>query len=467
MNKNILAIGITLLFIISAVTPMTVGYKVYKSNDKIITRDEFKQPLNDPLETEWPMYQNDASNTGYSHTSFPDSFNKLWFKSYIKDMNINMISTFASPVASNGKIFIPGDTPDLSHGVLCVLNQSNGSLIWKKEMPINPNAIGGFHSSRSPAVYKGKIFTTLGCFPTFKGKSKIVALDENTGDTLWEKSYFGMSYYSSVTLADDKVFICGHLSFCPISLLYVFDANNGNLLWRKTFRGYIETTPVVYDNKVIVASGKISGAILFGYYPGFSGKSRVYAFNIDNGERIWMNKVKGHLVQCSPVAANGKLFVPSTIMITHWLGISRISTLDLDTGEEIWYHNMIQERGGGWPSTISTPSVAYGKVFVTDTNSWLHVWDQESGELIWEKQIISDDPSLGSGVFASPIIIDEKVIVGANTDSNIKYNELFMFNESTGDLMWSIKFDGDSVAPFIVSNEMLFVINEVGIFAFG
>jgi len=467
LNKKTFATGITFLFIISTITPIAIGYKATNYDYEILTQGELIQSIDNPFESDWPMYQHDALNTGYSQTSFPDSFNKLWFKSYMKDLNINMVSPFASPVTSNGNIYIPGDTPDLRYEVLCVLNQSNGSLIWKKVMPINPNATGGFHSYRSPAIYKGKIFTTLGCFPTFKGKSKIIAYDENTGDTLWEKLYFGLSYYSSVTVADDKIFICGHLSFCPISLLYVFDANNGDLLWRKIFRGYIETTPVVYDNKVIVVSGRVSGAILLGYYPKFSGKSRVFAFDIDNGEKIWMNKIWGHLVQCSPTASGGKLFVPSTIMLTHFLGISRLSTLDLDTGEEIWHRNVIQERGGGWPSSISTPSVAYDKVFVTDTKSWLHVWDQETGELIWEKEIIPDDPSLSSGVFVSPVIIDGKVIVGASANSGFSYNELFMFNESNGEYIWNLKFYGESYAPFVVSNEMLFVLNVDGIYAFG
>jgi len=45
-----------------------------------------------------------------------------------------------------------------------------------------------------------------------------------------------------------------------------------------------------------------------------------------------------------------------------------------------------------------------------------------------------------------------------------------MFNESSGELIWNIKLNGSTSAPFIVSNEMLFVndgFNKRGIFAFG
>jgi len=508
MKKHLLIIGIISLFLVSAITPIAFGSNIRKSNEESMVKSinfdsyhiseitsntphitldditdsdiiesnqidipkETPKSLVGPMDSDWPMYQHDAANTGYSQASFPNSFNQIWNKSYEEDLNITMISMFTSPVTSNGKLYIAGDFPDSEQekwsSIILALNQSNGSLIWKKVIPINDNAGFGFQSFHSPAVYEGKIFTVFGCFFTFMSKSKIVALDENTGDILWEKSFFGTSWYSSVTVADDKVFVGGHFTFFPISWLYVFDADNGDLLWRKTLIGYLESTPVVYENKVFVAAGPISGLVLFNNaLPLFSGKSRVYAFDIDDGQEIWMKQVKGHLVQCSPVAVNGKLFVPSNMFILRRWWICRISALDIETGEEIWYHDMNQEKGASWPSSISTPSVAYGKVFVTDSDGWLRVWSQESGDLIWKKEIYSDGCCVA---FASPVIIDGKVIVGANANSSIWYNELFMFNESSGEYIWNIKLDGDFDGPFIVSNEMLFANDGWnGIFAFG
>ena len=471
-EKNIFAIGIIILFIIPAVTPMVVGYKVINSNDKIIIQEDLKQLLNDPLDSSWPMYQCDAANTGYSNASFPNSFNQIWFKSYQQIFNTSIVSLFASPVTSNGKLFITCDKPehdDRRYGVICALNQNNGSLIWKKEIPINANALSGFYGFHSPAVYNGKIFTVLGCFLTIMSKSKIVALDENTGDVLWEKSFFGMSYYSSVTVADDKVFVCGHLTFSPISWLYAFDTNNGDLLWRKTLFGYLEVTPAVSENKIFVATSRHSGMLLTkNLFPKFSGKSRIYAFNIDNGLKIWMKQVKGDLIQCSPAVSNGKLFVPSNIFVLNKFWYCRISSLDVETGGEIWYRDINQEKGVMWPSSISTPSLAYDKVFVSSSSGWLRAIDQESGDLIWEIEIKPNVLLAGSCVSASPIVIDEKVIVGANADTCIRNNEFFMFNESSGEYIWSIKFDGKSYAPFIVSNGMLFVNDGWnGIYAFG
>ena len=470
MKKTILILGIIFLLIIPALTPITVSYNISKTHNKIIIKEDVKQSLNIPVDSSWPMYQHDAENTGYSQVTFPNSFNQTWFKSYEEDLNINMLSIFASPVSSNGKIFIPGDMA--GSGIICALNQYNGSLIWKKEIPLNPNAINGFLGYHSPAIYKDKVFTVLSCCYTFRSRSKIVALDENTGDIIWEKSFFGASWYSSVTIAEDKVFVCGHLTFWPISWLYVFDANNGDLLWKKTLFGYIETTPVVSDNKVFVAPGKISGLILFISPPFFSvfnsGNSRVYAFDINNGEKIWMKHVKGHLVQCSPTISDGKLFVPSNDynkLKNYW--ICMLNALDVETGEIIWNHDMNQKLGM-WPTSISTPSVAYGKVFVTDSDACLYVWDQDSGDLIWEKEIYPENMYASSNVFASPVVIDEKVIVSASENYTISNNELFMFNESNGEHIWNLKYEGESWNPFIVSNEMLFVNDGWnGIFAFG
>jgi outer membrane protein assembly factor BamB len=478
MKNHLLIVSILILLISSTFAPISLGSNVI--NSKVIDYIETNESLDGPpIDSAWPMYQHDAANTGYSQASFPDTFNQIWFKSYQEDFNKSMDSFSASPVASNGKIFITGESleqDDWGDGVICALNQNNGSLIWKKVIPpFNDNAGFCFHGWRSPAVYEGKIFTTLGCFWTFDCRSKIIALDENTGDILWEKSFFGTSVYSSVTVADDKVFVVGHLTFFPISWLYVFDVNNGDLLWRKTLWGYIETTPVVYDNKVFVAPGKVSAMLTTpGSFQLFSGNSRVYALNIDNGEEIWMKRVKGHLVQCSPVAANGKLFVPSNMFILRRWWICRISALDADTGDEIWYHDMNQKKGGTWPSSIPTPSVGYGKVFVTDSDGWLRVWEQESGDLIWKKEIFPDDPNGCCDTLAPPVIIDGKVIVGVNAELSTRYNELFMFDVSNGEYIWSIKLDEESGSPFIVSNEMLFVSDGWnpnnglhGIYAFG
>ena len=117
------------------------------------------------IDSAWPMYQHDAANTGFSEASFPNSFNQRWFKSYHEDLNMTMISMFASPVASNDKIYITGDLRTTGEqqkwsSIICALNQNNGSLIWKKEIPISKDAGVGFHGFHSPAVYEGKIITT-------------------------------------------------------------------------------------------------------------------------------------------------------------------------------------------------------------------------------------------------------------------------------------------------------------------
>jgi outer membrane protein assembly factor BamB len=420
---------------------------------------------------DWPMYQHDASNTGYSQAPFPNSLNQIWYKSYPDDFNLDIIIMFASPVVSNGKLFITGDLGqnESMYGVICALNQNNGSLIWKKEIPV-PFWFGlqGFNS---PAVYDGKIFVTLNSVFTLKSISKIVALDENTGEILWEKTFLGTTGYSSVTVAEDKVFVVGHFTFfVPISFLYVFDVDNGELLWGRTVRGYIESTPVVYDNKVIVAPGRVSGMLItnFALFPLTSGISRIYAFNIESGEKIWVKKVMGHLVQCSPTASNGILFVPSNNMIMNQWWICKLSALDIDTGEKIWHHTMNQEKGAMWPSSISTPSVGYGKVFVTESDGWIHAWEQDSGDLVWERELYPGNPNAGSTTFASPVIIDGKVIVGGNAHGGLHNNQLFMFNESTGELIRIIGLVEESPSPFIVSNEMLFATNGWdGIFALG
>lgn len=58
-------------------------------------------------------------------------------------------------------------------------------------------------------------------------------------------------------------------------------------------------------------------------------------------------------------------------------------------------------------------------------------------------------------------------MVGANTEGGF-INEIFILDAGSGELLFNFKFNGESSAPFIVTNEMLFV-NSLwdGIYAFG
>ena len=180
-------------------------------------------------ENDWPMYQHDATNTGFSLSSFPDSLNLSYSLNYSEITNDSFDSPFSSPVVANGKIFIAG-LGFKTH--IFALDENNGSLIWIKRLPLTYN----MQTVNTPVVSNSKVFVCYGSLFSFPPLSVLFALDENTGEIIWEKNIVWFSsVYSSITFSNDKIIVGGHLtSILPMSRLYVFNANNGDLIWQNS-----------------------------------------------------------------------------------------------------------------------------------------------------------------------------------------------------------------------------------------
>lgn len=427
---------------------------------------------------DWVMYQHDASNTGFSSTYFPNSLELLWEKGYSGEIYA-IHYPFSSPIIAKGKVFAYGGSG--KRAVICALDETTGKQLWKKEVKlplITPvYLLSGYNT---PAYSNGKLFVTIGRFVSLGkfrccGWSELLALDENTGDTVWERILIGNAVYSSVTVAEGKVVIGVQLSFhLPLSVMYVYDERNGRLLWKKALMGFLESTPAVSGGKVFVATtfhyifpmGWISPI-------NFPDESRVYAFDLNNGNKLWTKYIEGYVVFSSPVASNGKLFVPSNIKRSQYRCDRRIYGLDQETGMEIWLYEIEQKHTFYQPTSISTPSVAYRKVFAVDADGWIYVLNEENGGEVWKKAIVENHSTflLWTNPIISPIVADGKVVVQAQVEET-KERKIYlcMFNESDGEPIWNVRtyHDSPSTGPFALANGKLFINNGWGsIYVYG
>ena len=442
------------------------------TEELMVELEEIEQPIQTygtSMGSEWPMYQHDAANTGFSESSLPDSLNLSWNRSYSEITNASFMSPYSSPIIANGKIFIAGRTTEAD---IFALNENNGSLIWKKNLNLNEKSTY-FSYPNSPAVLNGKVFICFGSLFSFPPKSKIFALDENTGDIIWESSFYTQSFYTSVTVSDNKVVVGGHFTnIFPISRLHVFDANNGDLIWSKTMLGYYESTPIISDNTVFVATSCKSPMTIRMTAPLFSGRTRIYVFDFNDGSKKWDTRIQGHVIISSPVISDGKLIIPSNIFKELLQMNRRITSLDVQTGEEQWHYQRNENRlNSAWPTSISTPSVAYGKIFINDVKGLIIALDRDTGDLIWEREIIEDISSPSTAGIIPPVIVDGKVIsTYVDTFSVPIKNWICMFNMSNGEKIWSVDFDSDilpdSIHQLTVANEKLFVHSQTGLYVY-
>jgi outer membrane protein assembly factor BamB len=109
-----------------------------------------------------------------------------------------------------------------------------------------------------------------------------------------------------------------------------------------------------------------------------------------------------------------------------------------ETGREIWTHgwdaHFAESMGGDGPR--ATPAYDDGKVFAVGASGELRCLNAADGELLWSKNILTENNSSVPtyGVSASPLIVDEKLIVLTGGE---RPGEVVCYNKHDGRKIWS------------------------------
>jgi outer membrane protein assembly factor BamB len=125
---------------------------------------------------------------------------------------------------------------------------------------------------------------------------------------------------------------------------------------------------------------------------------------------------------------------------------------DLETGREIWtraWQADFQETLGG-DGPRATPTWDEGRLFVLGAEGHLEALEATTGDVLWERHVLEDAgaPNLTWGMSASPLIVDEKVILlpgGSNGSSVVAYHK------DTGEILWKSLDDTQAyTSPILV-----------------
>lgn len=344
------------------------------------------------MDDDWPQFQHDAQNIGYSTSRAPQTNHLLWthetsfmiasspvvadskvyigcennfFFCFDADNGVGIWqfpidgSTSASVCAvSNGMVYIP-----CNYGYVHCLDAENGSKIWT----FSPG-YGTAFSISSVTVGEDKVY--------FGTKDRMYCLEADTGDELW-------NYSISVSKSCPAVYD-GKLYFSSYDgKLYCLDANNGSKIWDFITDENFPTSPSLADGKVY--TGGVSG---------------FYCLDADNGSKLW--DVPVYCVS-SPAVANSKVYCSAGIF-----GESGSFCLDAETGEQIWY----SPYGGGSP-VFRSPAIADGKLYIGGDED-LYCLDAETGTKMWEYRVTSP-PHLSS----SPAVAYGRVYMTGHTTGTV------------------------------------------------
>lgn len=216
--------------------------------------------------------------------------------------------------------------------------------------------------------------------------------------------------------------------------LAAYDPVTGNQIWCRDESGSITSAPAVRAGTVyitnghdVVATDQLTGVQPWRFTPAdFSpvtntpavGPGAVY---VTGGNSVFaLNATNGHLLWRTNLGPQTNISAPSLSVGTVYVGGTNLFALDATTGRRRWVQHTVGV-------TISTPAIAYGKVFVNSEDPAFGLWafDAITGAFLWRRK--APEESEATVTVANGVVYDI-----ADT------GELMMFNTSTGAFLGSI-----------------------------
>ena len=385
------------------------GYGIYE-----VTSDSIKvftQRIGEPAK-QWASFS--LTESYYNHQGkaekYPDfSVNQEYAKAKEHWVVQTGVGIYCSPAVEKDKVFVGDDL-----GCLTAYALKNGKKLW--------SFASGKRIVGTPAVSEGIV--VFG-----SADRSIYGLNAADGSLRW-KVEAAEPVLGAVTIHEGLAYVgASDKTFRAI------DIQTGKVVWSyDQVKGYIESKPLIADNKVI-----------FGAWD-----NTLYALDKETGKEIW--KWTGGLTRMhfSPaavwaVASNGKVFIadPQRAM----------TAIDLQNGETIWrtFRSQVRETIGlsedgerVYSKTMNDSIVCYSAL--TDTP-----------EQVWASNV-------GFGYEHAPSMPQEKegVLYGST-----KEGLLFALEAKTGKVIWKHKIGNSLINTVVPLNgrEVLFTATsgEVGL----
>lgn len=302
-------------------------------------------------------------------------------------------------------------------------------------------------AASGPSAQRGRAGRGSGA--AWASRETVIALDEATGETVWEHTYparplafrFGAGPFATPLLAGDRLFTLG-----TNNQLFAFDKSDGDVLWahdlvaefgaqetliRPAVKAGMSCSPVAFGDTVIVTAGG----------PGQS----VMAFDQATGEVRWRSG-DFNVSQASPILieVGGR---PQLVVF----GGMDVNGLDPATGELLWSHP--HDTSGDM--NISTPVWGEdGLLFVSSAydggSRMLRVTSDDVDELWFTNQLRLH---IGNAIRLGDIVI------GSNGDFGPSF--VTALDVRTGRRLWQDR--GFSRAQFVLAGDVLVVLDEDGV----
>jgi outer membrane protein assembly factor BamB len=300
----------------------------------------------------------------------------------------------SSPIVWNDRIFLQSATEDGKQRLLLCLKVTDGKILWSQPVPSSKAHINAKNSwaSSTCATDGERVYTVF-----WDGTNVSVDGFDFEGKHLWTRDLGRFTSQhgpgTSPIVYQDKVFIANDQDGAAV--VYALDARDGKIIWqapRSPFRACY-SVPFLLEKpgqptEVIVAS-----------------TAGITSYDPNNGSEKWSYKwtFNGMALRtvASPLHSDGLIFANSGdgSGARHTIAVKVGSTGDVSGSNLAWEWKKNQP----FPYVPTMLSWGDHLYFVSD-NGEAGCAVAKSGDLVWTKK-------LGTGVTASPVLIDGKIYV--------------------------------------------------------
>jgi outer membrane protein assembly factor BamB len=204
------------------------------------------------------------------------------------------------------------------------------------------------------------------------------AFNAKTGGTYWRRKIASLNA-SSPAWAGNRVFVA---TLSPGAIV-AMNAKNGKVLWRRPLPSRSESSPIV-----------VRGVVYFGTEDG-----TVYAYRAGSGQKVWTYHANG-AVKGGLALDHGRLYFGDYA--------GEVTALRLRDGSKIWSTGTNGASFNRSGQFYSTPAVAFGRIYLGNTDSFVYSFVASNGQLAWRHgtggyvysgAAVGDVPRLGPTVY--------------------------------------------------------------------
>ncbi|MBQ6854779.1 MAG: PQQ-binding-like beta-propeller repeat protein [Alphaproteobacteria bacterium] len=384
-------------------------YSVEKTQTKII-------PNTPQSQFNWGQNNGNAQNL-MPHGKIGQDVSSSWIRSVGKGISDDFL-ILPEPIIFNNIIYALDSRFQLS-----AVNENNGELLWKKELPIHKDM--GI-ASIGLATDGEKIYAV-------SGTGLILAMDMQ-GTPVWQKDTRSI-LRSAPTVFDNLLYVLS-----GNNELFAVNTSTGEIVWQ--YRNISTAT-----NLMGMGQPAVSNDVLV--VPFSSGE--IIAFNAKTGTILWSDlllssRTFNQIQDLSHVLAS-PVIEQNTVYLVGNAG--KTGAFNLQTGTP----QFIQNIGGQ-----NTPMISGNALFMITNRHTLVALDKQDGKLIWETDLESTEPK--KIVWNGPVMVNNALITTSNK------GDILLIDALTGTIKQKMKDKKLSNQPIIGNNKIILYTNDADLIAY-